>query len=196
MTIQISGKTVAFTAGMIVLAGVAVAGWTRQSSTPAAPATVNAAPSSLAPEEPVPVTPPEAQSGYVGDWQPVGVSPAAQQGAPMEPADGSAAAPPPGSDDDAPAAAPPPNGPASGGPYDAYGQPESYAAPAPAGGGYTPSQPVRQGRSTRKSVEIVAGSAAGGAAIGALAGGGKGAAIGALSGGAAGFVYDRLTHNQ
>ncbi len=196
MTIQISGKTLAFSAGMIVLAGLAVAGWTRQSSAPEAPATVNAAPLPPSPEEPAPVTPPEAQSGYVGDWQPVGVSPAAQQGAPMGSADDSAAAPPPGFDDDSPAAAPPPNGPASGGPYDAYGQPESGAAPAPASGGYTPSQPVRQGRSTRKSVEIVAGSAAGGAAIGALAGGGRGAAIGALSGGAAGFVYDRLTHNQ
>jgi hypothetical protein len=51
-------------------------------------------------------------------------------------------------------------------------------------------------RSTKKSVAIVAGSAAGGAAIGALAGGGKGAGIGALAGGGAGFIYDRLTHNH
>jgi hypothetical protein len=51
-------------------------------------------------------------------------------------------------------------------------------------------------RSTGKSVAIVAGSAAGGAAIGALAGGGKGAGIGALAGGGAGFIYDRLTHNH
>ncbi len=55
---------------------------------------------------------------------------------------------------------------------------------------------VHQGRSTGKSVAIVGGSAGAGAAIGALAGGGKGAAIGALSGGGAGFVYDRLTHNH
>jgi len=57
-------------------------------------------------------------------------------------------------------------------------------------------EPVRQRRSTRQSVAIVGGSAGVGAAIGALAGGGKGAAIGALSGGTAGFIYDRLTRNK
>ena len=46
------------------------------------------------------------------------------------------------------------------------------------------------------SAAIVGGSAAGGAAIGALAGGGKGAAAGALVGGAGGFIYDRLTHKK
>lgn len=51
-------------------------------------------------------------------------------------------------------------------------------------------------RSTGESVAIIGGSAAAGAAIGGLAGGGKGAAIGALGGGAAGFVYDRLTRNK
>ncbi len=64
---------------------------------------------------------------------------------------------------------------------------------------YTDREPVRStryGRSTEKSALIVGGSAAGGAAIGAVAAGGKGAALGALSGGAAGFVYDRLTHNH
>lgn len=56
--------------------------------------------------------------------------------------------------------------------------------------------PARHGRSTGKSVAIVAGSSGVGAAIGGLAGGGKGAGIGALAGGAAGFAYDRLTHNH
>jgi hypothetical protein len=48
-------------------------------------------------------------------------------------------------------------------------------------------------RSKKKSAVIVGGSAAAGAAIGALAGGGKGAAIGALAGGAGGLIYDRTT---
>jgi hypothetical protein len=46
------------------------------------------------------------------------------------------------------------------------------------------------------SAVIVGGSAAGGALIGGLAGGGKGAAIGALAGGGGGLVYDRLTHKK
>ena len=55
---------------------------------------------------------------------------------------------------------------------------------------------LHHGRSTGKSVAIVAGSAGVGAAIGGIAGGGKGAGIGALAGGAGGFIYDRLTHNH
>jgi hypothetical protein len=51
-------------------------------------------------------------------------------------------------------------------------------------------------RSKAKSAAIIGGSAAGGAAIGALAGGGKGAAIGALVGGGGGLIYDRKTHKK
>jgi len=51
-------------------------------------------------------------------------------------------------------------------------------------------------RSKKKSAAIVGGSAAAGAAIGALAGGGKGAAIGAIAGGGGGLVYDRHTHKK
>ena len=46
---------------------------------------------------------------------------------------------------------------------------------------------VEKKRSKKKSAAIVGGSAAAGAAIGALAGGGKGAAIGAIAGGAGGL---------
>jgi outer membrane lipoprotein SlyB len=42
----------------------------------------------------------------------------------------------------------------------------------------------------RKTVRRVAIGAAGGAAIGAIAGGGPGAAIGAIAGGGAGAIYD------
>src|SRR6266403_1261128 len=56
-------------------------------------------------------------------------------------------------------------------------------------------EPVRQKRSTEKSVLIVAGSSAAGAGIGALSGGKKGAGIGAIAGGVAGLVYDRATAN-
>jgi hypothetical protein len=52
---------------------------------------------------------------------------------------------------------------------------------------------VETTRSKKKSAAIVGGSAAAGAAIGALAGGGKGAAIGAIAGGTGGLIYDRKT---
>ena len=46
-------------------------------------------------------------------------------------------------------------------------------------------------RAHRKTVKRVGVGAAGGAVIGALAGGGKGAGIGAIVGGGAGYLYDR-----
>ena len=51
-------------------------------------------------------------------------------------------------------------------------------------------------RSKKHTVEIIGGSALGGAGIGALVGGKKGALIGGLVGGAAGTVYDRKTHRK
>lgn len=77
-------------------------------------------------------------------------------------------------------------------------QPVQYAGAAPYRERevYRDGRVYRHGRSKEHSVEIVAGTAAVGAAIGAIAGGGKGAAIGAVSGGGAGFAYDRLTHNR
>lgn len=63
---------------------------------------------------------------------------------------------------------------------------------------YTASRPryVVKRRSKAKSAAIIGGSAAAGAGIGALAGGGKGAGIGAIAGGAAGLIYDRKTHKK
>jgi hypothetical protein len=68
-----------------------------------------------------------------------------------------------------------------------------YSNPGYYSNGYSDYRPYR---STGKSAAIVGGSAAAGALIGGLAGGGKGAAIGALLGGAGGFVYDRSTKNR
>ncbi len=50
---------------------------------------------------------------------------------------------------------------------------------------------VSKKRAHRKTIKRVGIGAAGGAVVGALAGGGKGAAIGAAAGGGAGFLYDR-----
>jgi hypothetical protein len=74
--------------------------------------------------------------------------------------------------------------------------PAYYASEAAATSPEPRSHVVVKKRPMKNSVAIVGGSAAGGAAIGALAGGGKGAAIGALAGGAGGFIYDRLTHKK
>jgi hypothetical protein len=48
----------------------------------------------------------------------------------------------------------------------------------------------------KRTIQRVGGSAAGGAAVGALAGGGKGAAIGALVGGGGGYVWDKHEKNK
>ncbi len=58
------------------------------------------------------------------------------------------------------------------------------------------SRVVVKKRPLKDSALIVGGGAAGGAAIGAIAGGGKGAGIGALAGGVGGLVYDRLTNKK
>jgi uncharacterized protein YcfJ len=61
---------------------------------------------------------------------------------------------------------------------------------------YDDDRSITQGRSKAKSAAIIGGGAAAGAAIGAMAGGGKGAAIGAVTGGAGGLIYDRMTHKK
>ena len=61
---------------------------------------------------------------------------------------------------------------------------------------YTPAREVRRGRTWQKSALIIGGSAAGGAGVGALLGGGSGAKKGALVGGIGGLVYDLATRNK
>jgi hypothetical protein len=79
--------------------------------------------------------------------------------------------------------------------------PEATAAPMEEAQPYSTGTYYKRGhwwhrRSRKRSAAIIIGSAAAGAGIGALAGGGKGAEIGAASGGTAGFVYDRMTRNR
>jgi hypothetical protein len=57
-------------------------------------------------------------------------------------------------------------------------------------------QPVREGRSWKKSALIIGGSAAGGAGLGAIVDGKGGAKKGAIIGGVGGLVYDLATRNK
>lgn len=56
--------------------------------------------------------------------------------------------------------------------------------------------PAVKERSRRTSAAIIAGGAAAGAAIGAIAGRGRGAIIGAVSGAGAGLIYDQITRRK
>ncbi len=83
-----------------------------------------------------------------------------------------------------------------------YGRPVSDARVVPAVGTYSVAQPqvtyhraarrtvARRGSSWKKPLMVIGGSAAAGAGIGGLIGGGKGALIGAALGGGAGTLYE------
>jgi hypothetical protein len=99
---------------------------------------------------------------------------------------------------------PPASGPPPAKPTDGPAEPELRARPAESNPQVVPrpdrqTQPIvteNKDRSTKERALIIGGAAAAGAAIGAMAGGGKGAAIGAITGGAGGYVYDRMTRRN
>ena len=69
--------------------------------------------------------------------------------------------------------------------------PVTYSQPAP-----VYSEPVKQGRSWKKSAVIIGGATAGGAGVGAVLGGKSGAKKGAVVGLVGGTVYDIATRNK
>jgi hypothetical protein len=187
-------RNVAIAAGVLVLAGIGAAAWIHSAESPPAPAPATGAASApiaaLAPT-PVVASYDNSQSGAVNYGTVPAVSGSESGYYPSIPPPAYVSQPQPAPPPPAPAANAPAANVYAGGQYAAGVQ---YAGPSRRS--YREYRVHHHRRSRKHSIEIVAGTAATGAAIGAIAGGGPGAAIGAISGAGAGFVYDRLTHNH